>query len=105
MVSTVQVACPDCDLRSVAIERFLVHYCVDVDEYTVSFRCPVCERCASVRPDRTKVLLLITAGVPVRNWALPDELTDPKRAGHDPVAIDEDEWRERVDDALRDLAD
>ena len=79
MPSRVQVLCPDCGPVKVGSEILLLHYCLDTDRHTVSFRCSSCARSGVMSVAGEKLILLVRAGVPEREWSLPAELSDPVR--------------------------
>jgi predicted RNA-binding Zn-ribbon protein involved in translation (DUF1610 family) len=76
---TARVTCPDCGVVTPLLVRLAVLYCVDTEDHTVSFLCPLCNRRTLTNADADKVDLLVDAGVGIREWSLPDELADPVR--------------------------
>jgi hypothetical protein len=75
--------CDDCgDVRPALASCTLLH-CTDTERYSVAYPCPVCGRRNATRCTRATVVQFVSAGLRIRSWSLPDELTDPARRATD----------------------
>lgn len=87
-MALIRATCSDCGDVELRSRDLRVRTCLDTDEATYLFRCPVC-RMIEVRPAETHVVdVLLAAGVTNEDWRLPAELSEA-RAGeaisHDDV--------------------
>lgn len=92
--------CPDCGDVRVAIAACTLMRCMDDGRMAVAYRCPRCGRRDAIdltgQPDRVPALL--DAGVRLRVWHLPAELSEPRPGGPPFQAEDVLDWHLRMED-------
>jgi len=77
----IRVACPDCGDLFVTALGLTLRFCVDDRQWSYCFRCTLCNRATSHQSDELLVAPLVAVGLPIQEWYLPAELTEPRPRG------------------------
>lgn len=103
-MTTIRATCPTCGEVELTPDDIELRVCSFAPASTYAFDCPVCHIGVQKPADDRVVQLLISGGVSVMAWSLPDEATE-ERAGP-PISIDDvldfhlllerDDWFERL---------
>lgn len=80
-MTTIKATCPDCGDIRVWDTQVVVRVCVDNQEGSYRFTCPVCHKIVLKEASAAIVALLRTSGVTVEEWKLPVELWEPHPEG------------------------
>ena len=83
----IRASCPSCGDIDVAPNEMTIMLCSSNGESGYVFRCPVCSMVVSKSVDKRIVEILVSAGVKVHFWRLPDELEESVEAP--PVTYDD----------------
>ena len=78
-MATIRATCPSCADVALSTGDLCVQVCCDTNQGSYSFRCPSCRLAVSKQAEPRIVDLLVSSGVRLRLWRLPDELHEPKR--------------------------
>lgn len=109
-MARVRTTCPDCGDVELGIVDVKVRVCVDDNQGSYAFRCPVCQVAGAKPADRDVVHILVSSGAPLTMWRLPAELAEPHAGppiSHDELlafhqVLDRDDWFTRVRDMASD---
>lgn len=75
-MATIRASCGDCGDVELTTDDVHVRVCIEDNQGSYSFRCPLC-RMAVVKPADTRIVdLLVASGVELSTWSLPDELAE-----------------------------
>ncbi|HWH35653.1 MAG TPA: hypothetical protein VNT56_10100 [Acidimicrobiales bacterium] len=75
-MARVRATCPDCGDIEVGSAEVRARVCVDDNQGSYAFRCPVCAR-ATAKPAEARIIqLLVGAGTPLTMWRRPAELSE-----------------------------
>ncbi len=86
-MGTIRASCSDCGDVELTSADVTVRVCSANSAGSYSFACPTCGRIVAKSAEPRVVELLVTSGVRLVTWHLPEELTEP-RAG-DPIDHDD----------------
>ncbi|HEX2576759.1 MAG TPA: hypothetical protein VHK88_10455 [Aquihabitans sp.] len=86
-MATIRASCGTCGDVEVTSQDVTVRVCRDDNAGTYSFTCPVCALTVVKNAEPRIVELLVTSGVRLVTWSLPDELSEPKVG--DPIDHDD----------------
>jgi rRNA maturation protein Nop10 len=86
-VTTIRATCPTCGEVELTPDDIELRVCSFAPASTYSFDCPVCHSAVQKPADDRVIQLLISGGVSVIAWAMPEEASE-LRAGP-PISIDD----------------
>ncbi|MHB8190059.1 MAG: hypothetical protein ACYDHP_06510 [Ferrimicrobium sp.] len=106
----IRASCPSCGDVDVSPKQMKVMLCSSNGEASYSFQCPSCNMLVRKTIDRHIVEILVSAGVRMHFWKLPDELMEDREGP--PIDYDdliafhyelgEAGWMERLERYTRD---
>lgn len=78
MATVIKASCHDCGDVELAVRDLEVRVCAHDDQGSYVFRCPSCQM-SVVKPAEPRIVdMLVASGVMLVEWALPDELFEPR---------------------------
>lgn len=80
-MALVRATCSDCGDVEMSSNELSVRICLDTDEATYLFRCPLCRMTEVKSADTYVVEILSQAGVDTTSWRLPAELRERRGGG------------------------
>lgn len=75
-MATIRATCPDCGDVELASADVTVRLCEDDQRGSYAFRCPSCLLAVAKGAEARVVDLLVSSGVELQCWRLPDELRE-----------------------------
>lgn len=75
-MTAIRATCPTCEDVQLRIEDLVLRICTDTTDRRYVFTCPACLAPTSCEIDSEGAELLVSAGVEICWWTLPDELQE-----------------------------
>jgi len=73
-MTTIRANCPSCGDIQLRANEIVIRVCTDDDSGSYCFQCPNCQVRTAKNASRRVVDLLVSSGVKMQTWQLPDEL-------------------------------
>lgn len=77
-MTTIRAQCPNCGDVILEADNLNVRICVETQEGSYNFNCPMCEKAVSKSSSQEIIDLLVASGVSKTEWNLPLELKEHK---------------------------
>ncbi len=77
-MTTIRANCPACGDVQLRASDLVVRVCSDDESGSYTFRCPTCTVAVAKGASKRIVDLLVSSGVRMEVWRLPDELTEAR---------------------------
>jgi hypothetical protein len=99
-MATIRASCPDCGDVELTTRDMKVRVCAEDNRGSYLFRCPTCSMAVTKGAEQRIIDLLVSSGVEVEIWTLPNELRE-RPAGapltHDDLlafheVLEQDDW-------------
>lgn len=74
--TTIKTTCPNCGDVELGVEDLTAMVCSTTQSASYAFRCPSCGAAVSKPTGRRVVDVLVSSGVTLRTWKLPEELIE-----------------------------